>query len=86
MRHKHLMELARAAAKNDNKSEEQHYKSMANAKNFKETFRILQNINKPEDQSGIRQIDIPTGDPSGNETTRGEGSTKMTTLADPAEV
>jgi hypothetical protein len=87
MRHEHLMESAlKASAKNDNKSEEQHYKSMAYAECSRETFRILRNIIKPEDHSGIRQIDVPTIDSNWDGTTNNDGITKMTTITDPTEV
>jgi hypothetical protein len=59
---------------------------MAHSENLKETFRILRKIIKPEDHSGMRQIDIPTRDQSRNIITRVDGSTKMTTLSDPTKV
>jgi hypothetical protein len=86
MRHDQLMESAKAAAKADNKSAEQHFKQMAHAENSRETFQILRNIIKPEDRSGIRQIDIPARDSNGNTMTTEDGSTKMTTITDPKEV
>jgi hypothetical protein len=86
LRHSQLMESAMAAAKTGNKSAEQHYKSMAHAENSRETFRILRNIVKPEDRSGIRQIDIPQRDASGKIQQTTQGTDKMITISDPQEV
>ena len=86
MRHEHLLESAKAAAKNDNKTVEQHFRCMAHAENSRETFRILRNIIKPEDRSGIRQIDTPVKDHHGNIINQEDGSAIMTTITDPREV
>jgi hypothetical protein len=80
------MESAKAAAKTDNKTVEQHYKSMAYAENSRETFQIPRNIKKPENRSGIKQIVVPAINPNGEVTTNKDGSTKMTTITDPIAV
>ena len=83
MQNKQLMESAKAAA---NKSEAQHYKSMAHAENSCETFQILQNLVKPEDRSGIRQIDIPQRNNNGKIIQTTAGTDKMITLLDPKDI
>ena len=61
-----IKEWASAAAKNGDKTKEQHYKAMANAKNSKDTFRLLRHCIKPMDKSGIRRLKIPVKDEEGN--------------------
>ena len=86
MRNEHLLEAATAAAKRGKKSEAQHYKSMAYAKNSRETYQILRNIVKPEDRSSIRQIDIPQRNETGKIMKTKENTDKLITILHPKEV
>ena len=65
MRQLQLQELAEAAAMSGNITKAQHFKSMANAENIKDTFRILKRIIKPEDKSGRKQINVFVKDNKG---------------------
>ena len=59
---------------------------MAHAEESKETFRILQQIIKQQDRSGITRLDVPTHDAEGVERVNSNGSQIMETISDPARV
>ena len=44
----------------------QHFTAMANAENTKNTFKLLRNVIKPQDRSGITKLKIPTRNQDGN--------------------
>lgn len=83
MRQDQIHEWSEAAAKRGDKTEAQHYKSMAHAEDSRETFRILQNTIKPQDRSGIKSIDIPATDEQGCTLVDNNGKEIMKTVKQP---
>ena len=86
LRQEQIYEWAEAAAKRGDKTIAQHFKSMAHAEESRDTFRILQSVIKPQDKSGIKQIDIPATDANGATIIDEAGQTVMTTISDPATI
>ena len=86
MRKEQIREWVEAASKQGNKTMAQHMRATANAEHTKDTFRLLQNVIKPQDQSGIRRLKVPTTNNNG-ETIRGQqGQEQWTTLTDLQEI
>ena len=81
-----IYEWADAAAKRGNNTAAQHFRSMAYAEDMKETFRILKNLTKPQDRTGLKKIDIPATNEAGEALETPQGNAIMTTISDPTRV
>ena len=86
LRQEQIRQWAEAAAKRGKKTMAQHFKAMANAEHTRNTFRILKNVIKPQDRSGITRLKVPTTDGNGNQTYDAEKIEQWHTLTDPKDI
>ena len=85
-RQEQIYDWAEAAAKRGDKTVAQHIRSMAQAEDSKETFRILKNIIKPQDRSGLKKLDVPATSEDGQPLVDALGNTILNTIGDPTKV
>jgi hypothetical protein len=86
LRQEQIRAWAEAAAKRGKKTLAQHFKSMANAEQAKATFRLLQNVIKPQDKSGIKRLQVPTLQADGEIAKDDNGNEQWKLLTDPEEI
>jgi hypothetical protein len=86
LRQEQIREWAKAAAQQGKKTMAQHFRAMANAEHTKHTFRLLQNVIKPQDRSGITKLKVPTIDEHGERVRNKNGDEQWHLPPDPQEI
>ena len=86
LRQEQIREWAEAAAKQGKKTMAQHFTAMANAEHSKHTFRLLRNVIKPQNRSGITKLKVPTIDKDGNRVRDDHGNEQWRILTESKEI
>jgi hypothetical protein len=86
MRQEQIRQWAEAAAQQGKKTMAQHFTAMANAEHTRNTFKLLQNVIKPQDRSGITKLKVPTVDADGIQMRDDNNLEQWHILTDPQEI
>jgi hypothetical protein len=63
-----------------------HFTAMANAKHTRNPLKLLQNVIKPQDCSGITKLKVPTTDANGIQMRDDNNKEQWHILTDPQEI
>jgi hypothetical protein len=86
MRQEQIRQWAEAAAQQEKKTMAQHFTAMANAEHTRNTFKLLQNVIKPQDRSGITKLKVPTTDADGIQMRNDNNEEQWHILTDPQKI